>query len=78
MSKLNTQNFKSTTDLGNDAKPMLSAVFSSFMRNLEFIPLCFALQFWFDAGNRWEYWVTVFLVGTFSGISTAYNKYNNY
>ena len=60
------------------AKPMLLAVISFFMRNLEFIPLCFALQFWFDAGNRWEYWVTVFLVGTFSGISTAYNKYNNY
>ena len=60
------------------AKPMLLAVISFFMRNLEFIPLCFALQFWFDAGNRWEYWVTVFLVGTCSGISTAYNKYNNY
>ena len=60
------------------AKPMLLAVISFFMRNLEFIPLCFALQFWFDAGNRWEYWVTAILVGTCSGISTAYNKYNNY
>ena len=59
---------------GNFAKPMLSAVFSFFMRNLEFIPLCFALQVWFDAGNRWEYWVTIFLVAICSGISTAYNK----
>ena len=59
---------------GNFAKRMLSAVFSFFMRNLEFIPLCFALQVWFDAGNRWEYWVTIFLVAICSGISTAYNK----
>ena len=59
-------------------KPVLSAVFSFVMRNLELIALCFALQVWFDAGNRWEYWVTVILVGTCSGISTAYNKYNNY
>ena len=59
---------------GNFAKPMLSAVFSFFMRNLEFIPLCFALQVWFDAGIRWEYWATIFLVAICSGISTAYNK----
>ena len=59
-------------------KPVLSAVFSFVMRNLELIALCFALQVWFDAGNRWEYWVTAILVGTCSGISTAYNKYNNY
>jgi hypothetical protein len=59
---------------GNFAKPMLSAVFPFFMRNLEFIPLSFALQVWFDAGNRWEYWVTIFLVAICSGISTAYNK----
>ena len=59
---------------GNYAKRVLSAVFSFFMRNLEFIPLCFALQVWFDAGNRWEYWVTIFLVAICSGISTAYNN----
>jgi|694.fasta_scaffold08260_37 hypothetical protein len=52
----------------------IKTVFSFIMGNLEFIPLCFALQVWFDAGNRWEYWVTIFLVAICSGISTAYNK----
>lgn len=58
----------------NYAKRVLTAVLSFFMWNLEFILLCFALQVWFDAGNRWEYWVTIFLVAICSGISTAYNK----
>ena len=58
----------------NFYKPMLLAVFSFFMRNLEFISISFALQVWFDAGNRWEYWVTIFLVAICSGISTEYYK----
>ena len=45
--------------------------------NLEFIPLCFALQFWFDAGNSWKYWLTIILVAIASGISIAWRKDNN-
>jgi hypothetical protein len=56
------------------ANTVLVAVFSFVMRNLEFIPLCFALQYWFNAGNSWKYWITILLVAIGSGISTAYHK----
>lgn len=56
------------------ATPVLSAIFSFIMSNLELIALSFALQVWFNAGDRWEYWVTILLVAICSGISTAYNN----
>jgi hypothetical protein len=62
---------------GNLLYNLLAVVFRFLMRNLEFIPLCFALQFWFDAGNSWKYWVTIILVAIASGISIAWHKDNN-
>jgi len=47
------------------------------MKNLELFVLCFALQFWFDAGTGWKYWVTVTLVAIASGISVSWRKDNN-
>ncbi len=62
---------------GNLLYNLLAVVFRFLMRNLEFIPLCFALQFWFDAGSSWKYWVTIILVAIASGISIAWCKDNN-
>ena len=62
---------------GNLLYNLLAVVFIFLMRNLEFIPLCFALQFWFDAGNSCKYWVTIILVAIASGISIAWRKDNN-
>ena len=62
---------------GNLLYNLLAVVFRFLMRNLEFIPLCFALQFWFYAGNSWKYWVTIILVAIASGISIAWRKDNN-
>ncbi len=53
---------KLSTSSPTIANTVLAAVSSFVMRNLEFIPLCFALQYWFNAGNSWKYWVTIFLV----------------
>jgi len=47
------------------------------LRNLEFIPLCVALQYWYDAGNDYKYFVTISAVAVCSGISTKYNILNN-
>lgn len=62
---------------GNLLYNLSAVVFRFLMGNLEFIPLCFALQFWFDAGNSWKYWVTIILVAIASGISIAWRKDNN-
>lgn len=44
------------------------------MKNLEIFALCFALQFWFDAGCSWKYWATVLLVAISSGISINWQE----
>lgn len=44
------------------------------MENLEIVALCFALQFWFDAGCSWKYWATVLLVAIASGISINWQE----
>ena len=56
------------------ANRIVLSIFSYLMGNLELIPLCFALQIWFDAGNRWEYWVTVCLVLVCKRISNSYKR----
>lgn len=67
---------KLSTSSPTIANTVLAAVSSFVMKNLEFIPLYFALQYWFNAGNSWKYWVTILLVAIGSGISTAYHKRN--
>ena len=62
---------------GNLLYNLLAVVYRFLMRNLEFIPLYFALQFWFDAGNSWKYWATIILVAIASGISIGWRKDNN-
>ncbi len=43
------------------------------LRNLEFIPIYFALQYWSDTGNSWGYLATILLIGICSTISLKYN-----
>lgn len=62
---------------GNLLYNLLAVVYRFLMKNLEFIPLCLALQFWFDAGNSWKYWITIILVAIASGISISWRKDNN-
>ncbi len=56
---------------------IISDICRFFMSNLELFVLCFALQFWFNAGYRWEYWATVILVSISNAISIEWKKDNN-
>lgn len=53
---------------------IFKAILDFIMTHLELFVLCAILQFWFNAGSSWKYWVTVFLVGMATGIS---NKWKN-
>ena len=53
---------------------LLAVVKDFTLRNLEFIPLCVALQYWYEAENDYRYWLTIFAVAICSGISTKYNN----
>jgi hypothetical protein len=56
---------------------LLAVVKDFVLRNLESIPLCIALQYWYDADNDYKYWLTIVAVAACSGISTKYNIWNN-
>jgi len=58
----------------NSFYTLLAVVKDFTLRNLEMIPLCIALQYWYDAGSDYKYWVTIFAVAVCSGISTKYNN----
>ena len=53
---------------------LLAVVKDFTLRNLEFIPLCIALHYWYDAENDYRYWITILAVAICSGISTGYNN----
>jgi hypothetical protein len=66
------RNYKETNS--NAFYTLLAVVKDFIVRNLEFIPLCIALQVWYDAGNDYRYWLTILSVAICSGISTKYNN----
>ena len=61
----------------NNSNTFLVVVKDFILRNLEFVPLCVALQYWYDAGYDYKYWVTIVVVAICSGISTKYIIINN-
>lgn len=56
---------------------LLGVVYRFTMQYLDVFLLCFALQYWFDAGNSWKYWLTMLLFSITRGISIAWCKNNN-